>query len=133
MLLHMCGSSSICASDAAAAEVVAGAAALCVDLLLLLAEDGMQQQDLDTLAEKLAVKVAVSLAGDQVPDMQQQQQQQVGPANSREEGTTAAAAAVLQQWAARVDSIISQPADKVQQPLQGPDRLAHLQMLLSLP
>lgn len=123
VLLHICGtsSSSSCGLTADAAEVVAGAAALCVDLLLLLAEDDMQQPDLDTLAEKLAVKVAASLARDQLTDMQQQQ---LGPGDSQEGSTTA----VLQQWASRVDAIVSQPAALQQQH----DKLAHLQMLLSL-
>lgn len=128
VLLHMCGgsSSSSCGPGAAAeaAEVVADVAALCVDLLLLLAEGGMQQPDLDTLAEELAVKVAASLAQDQVTYMQQQ----LGPGGSQG-GITAA---VLQQWSAKVDSIISQPA-VTQQLLERRDKLRHLQTVLSLP
>ena len=65
VLLHMCRCSSSSSSGSGSSSGSCSsstAAQLCVELLVLLAGAGMQQRDLDTLAEKLSVKMASEAA-----------------------------------------------------------------------
>jgi hypothetical protein len=111
VLLHLCGSGNSVGT------------ALCIDLLLLLAAARMQQGDLDSLAEKLAVKM-ISLA-------QISAEPGPGPGRRLAGPGTVEAGHAAQVWHNRLENILSKSAVK-QQLLQHQNKVQHLQKLLSL-
>jgi hypothetical protein len=112
LLLHLCSSGNRAGT------------ALCIDLLLLLAAEQMQQGDLDSLAEKLAVKM-ISLAQISAAKPGPEPSRQLAGPEVVKPGDAA------QGWHNRLENILSKPAVK-QQLLQHQNKVQHLRKLLSL-